>query len=160
MESSDPGVQVRSAQRADRPWIVDLARRRLGSEHQVHSRRQFTVDEHDALIAEVHGRPAGFLAWIVDGSDCEVLAIATDHGRAGIGSALIAAVDHIALRSGCTRLVLTTTDANTGAQRFYEAVGFTLAERLVGAVDRCRERFKPEIPADMHDELVYERGLG
>ena len=55
--------------------------------------------------------------------------------------------------------MLTTTDVNVGAQRFYEALGFTLVERLVGAVDRCRELFKPDIPATMHDELVYERPL-
>ena len=159
MDSSDARVEVRRAHPADRPWIVDLARQRLGSEHQVHSRRQFTVDEHEALIAEVDGRAAGFLAWIVDGADCEVLAIATNHPRAGVGSALVAALDAEASQNGCTRLVLTTTDANVGAQRFYEAVGFTLVERVVGAVDRCRELFKPEIPADMHDELVYERPL-
>ncbi len=159
MDSPEAGVAVRRARPVDRSWIVDEARRRLGSEHQVHSRRQFTVHEHEVLIAEVAGEPVGFLAWIADAPDCEVLAIAAAHPRAGVGSALMAAVDEEARLHGCTRLVLTTTDANIGAQRFYEAIGFTLAERLVGAVDRCRERFKPEIPADMHDELVYERPL-
>ena len=159
MSSPGADVQVRPARPADRAWIVEAARRRLGSEHQVHSRRQFTVDEHEALIAEHQGRRVGFAAWVADGPDCEVLAIAADQPRAGVGTALIEGVDRLARAHGCDRLVLTTTDANVGAQRFYEVVGFTLVERLVGAVDRCRERFKPEIPTDMHDELVYERPL-
>jgi GNAT superfamily N-acetyltransferase len=150
---------VRAGAEADRDWVVDAARRLLGSEHQVHSRRQFHVDAHELLIADLDGEPAGFLAWIVDGDDCEVLAIASDRPRTGIGSALLDGIDQIARDHGCRRLHLTTTDANVGAQRFYEARGWTLAERLVGAVDRCREQWKPEIPAHMHDELVYERHL-
>ena len=153
-------VTVRTSDAADRDWVVDAARRLLGSEHQVHSRRQFHVDAHELLIADVDGEPTGFLAWIVEGDECEVLAIGTDRPRAGVGSALLDAAATVAREHGCRRLHLTTTDANVGAQRFYEAAGWTLAERLVGAVDRCREQWKPEIPADMHDELVYERLLG
>ena len=154
-----PGLVVRPGGAADRDWVVDAARRLLGSEHQVHSRRQFHVDAHELLIADVDGERAGFLAWIVDGDECEVLAIGTDHPRAGLGSALLEAAAGVAREHGCRRLHLTTTDANLGAQRFYEAAGWTLAERLVGAVDLCRERWKPEIPPDMHDELVYERDV-
>lgn len=152
-------LAVRAAGPDDLTWVVDSARRHLGSEHQVHSRRQFRVDEHDLLIAELAGQRVGFLAWVVDGLDCEVLAIATETPRAGVGSALIDAVRQVARDHRCARVHLTTTDANVGAQHFYEAHGFTLAERLVGAVDECRARWKPEIPADMHDELVYERLL-
>ena len=150
-------VTVRLAEAADRDWVVEAARRLLGSEHQVHSRRQFTVDAHDLLIADVADDPRGFLTWVIDDDGCEVLAIATDRPRSGVGRSLIDTVADIARDQGCRRIHLTTTDRNVGAQRFYEAVGFTLAERLVGAVDLCRERWKPEIPLDAHDELVYER---
>ena len=152
-------VSVRIGNASDRRWVAEAARRRLGSDHQVHSRRQFHVDAHELLIAVVDDEPAGFLSWVVEGDEGEVLAIAADQPRAGIGTALLGAVEDLARDRGCTRLHLTTTDANVGAQRFYEAAGWHLAERLVGAVDRCRERWKPEIPADMHDELVYERRL-
>jgi ribosomal protein S18 acetylase RimI-like enzyme len=125
----------------------------------VHSRRQFSVDAHALLIAEVDGEPAGFCSWIVEGDECEVLAIAVDQPRSGVGTALLEAVTRMARDLRCTRAHLTTTDANAGAQRFYESNRFTLAERLEGAVDLCRERWKPDIPADMHDELVYELRL-
>jgi GNAT superfamily N-acetyltransferase len=152
-------VSVRVGNASDRDWVVDAARRLLGSDHQVHSRRQFHVDAHELLIAEADDEPAGFLSWVVEGDEGEVLAIAADAPRAGVGTALLRAVEDLARDRGCTRLHLTTTDANVGAQRFYAASGWHLAERLVGAVDRCREQWKPEIPADMHDELIYERRL-
>ena len=152
-------VLVRTGGTSDHDWVVDAARRLLGSEHQVHSRRQFRVDAHDLLIAELDDEPVGFVTWVVDGDACEVLALATERPRAGVGTALVDAVVDLARARRCNRLHLTTTDANVVAQRFYGSVGFTLAERLVGAVDLCRERWKPEIPADMHDELVYERRL-
>ena len=154
-----PAIGIRAGEAGDRDWVVEAARRLLGSEHQVHSRRQFHIDAHQLLVAEVDGERVGFLAWIVDHDGCEVLAIATDRPRAGVGAALIEAVAEVARARGVPRLHLTTTDANVGAQRFYESIGFTLAERLVGAVDLCRERWKPEIPPDMHDELVYELRL-
>ena len=150
---------VRRASATDRRWVVESARRTMGSVHQVHSRRQFRIDEHELLVADIDGARVGFLAWVVEGRECEVLAIASERPRAGVGTALMAAVDDVAREHGCERLVLTTTDANLGAQAFYESIGFSLAKRLVGAVDLCRERWKPEIPADMHDELVYERPI-
>ena len=152
-------MDIRTASVSDREWVLEAARRTMGSEHQVHSRRQFRIDEQELLVAEVSGHRVGFLAWIVEGADCEVLAVATERPRSGVGRALMVEVDDIARAHGCERLVLTTTDANTGAQAFYESIGFTLAQRLVGAVDECRERWKPELPAHMHDELVYERPI-
>lgn len=50
-----------------------------------------------------------------------------------------------------------TTDTNRGAQRFYEALGYELKQRPVGAVDERRRLYKPSILADMHDELECER---
>jgi GNAT superfamily N-acetyltransferase len=152
-------MRIRTASVVDRNWVVNAARRTMGSEHQVHSRRQFRIDQHELFVAEVDGDLVGFLAWIVEGRECEVLAIATERPRAKVGTALMAAVDDVARTRGCERLILTTTDANVGAQAFYESIGFSLAERLVGAVDLCRERWKLELPADMHDELVYERAI-
>jgi len=55
--------------------------------------------------------------------------------------------------------VVVTTDENVGAQAFYAATGFTLAETRVGAVDECRRRFKPTIPPGIHDELEYAEDL-
>jgi hypothetical protein len=42
---------VRNGSRADHRWLVAAARATLGSEYQVHSRRQFDVRDGSLLIA-------------------------------------------------------------------------------------------------------------
>lgn len=152
-------LEVRVGSSGDHRWVVDTARQVLGDPYQVHSRRQFHVLDAELLIAERGAKPVGFLAWEVDGGYCEVLAIACIERRAGVGTALVNAVRQAAVQCGCGQLRVVTTDANVTAQRFYEHVGFALAERLVGAVDECRRLYKCMISAEMHDELRYERAL-
>jgi ribosomal protein S18 acetylase RimI-like enzyme len=50
--------------------------------------------------------------------------VAPDARGAGVGRALVEAVARWARGRGCTRLVLTVTESNVGARRFYEACGF------------------------------------
>ena len=154
-----PNVAVRPASPADHAWVVDTARRLLGDEYQVHARRQFGVLDGDVLVAELDGAPTGFATWDRDHVTAELLAIAVRDERRGAGRALVAAVRSGARGAGCGRLVVVTTDENLGAQHFYESMGFTLAERRVGAVDECRRRYKPSIPPDSHDELEYATDL-
>jgi ribosomal protein S18 acetylase RimI-like enzyme len=150
-----PHVRAASSA-ADLAWITDAAGAVLGDTYQVHSQRQFDVRDGNLLLAEVEGQPVGFLSWLADGDGAEVLAIACSTRQRGAGRALMRAAATAAAAAGALRVWLVTTDANTGAQAFYERLGYTLAERRVGAVDRCRSRYKPTIPAHMHDELVYE----
>ena len=63
----------------------------------------------------------------------------------GIGTMLIEAVRAEAKRLGCYQVMLTTTNDNIGALRFYQRRGFRLAAIRPGAVDRTRQ-LKPEIP--------------
>ncbi|MGZ6925761.1 MAG: GNAT family N-acetyltransferase [Acidimicrobiia bacterium] len=150
---------VRPADAADTPWVLAVARSELGDERQVHSRRQFHVLDAAVLVAELDGEPAGFLTWDHDAAVAEILAVAVARRRRGLGRALVAAVERIAAEAGCRVLTVVTTDDNLGAQRFYESVDFALRERRAGAVDECRRRYKPTIPAAAHDELEYERAI-
>ena len=152
-------MHVRAASEADLGWVEETARAVLGDPFQAHSRRQFHVTDAELLVAERDGAPVGFLSWEVDGDWCEVLAIAAVESRTGVGSALMAAVADAAASRGCRRIRVVTTDQNTGAQRFYEGLGYDLAERIVGGVDECRRLYKPTIPEGVHDELRYERSL-
>jgi ribosomal protein S18 acetylase RimI-like enzyme len=83
-----------------------------------------------------------------------------------VGSALIAEVEQIARRAGCTRLWLITTNDNVDALRFYQRRGFRLAALRPGAVDDSRTRLKPEIPdvgdhdIPIRDELELEQEIG
>ncbi len=152
-------LTVRSATAADATWIVAAARTLLGDETQVHSRRMFSVLDGNVLLAVIEGAPDGFATWDHADGVAELLAIGVHTSRRGTGRALVAEVRTRARRAGCTRLAVVTTDENVGAQRFYAAMGFTLVERRVGAVDECRRRHKPTIPAHIHDELEYATDL-
>jgi GNAT superfamily N-acetyltransferase len=76
----------------------------------------------------------------------------------GIGTLLVEAVRAEAKRLGCAEVMLTTTNDNIGALRFYQRRGFRIAAIRPGAVDRSRQR-KPEIPRTgdfgipLHDEI-------
>jgi ribosomal protein S18 acetylase RimI-like enzyme len=152
-------TDVRTAGPADHAWIVATARELLGDEHQVHSRRRFGVLEGEVLLATIDGDPVGFLTWDHAAGVAEILALAVRDTRRGVGRALVAEVRTRAATADLTRIVVVTTDENVGAQAFYAATGFTLAETRVGAVDECRRRFKPTIPPGIHDELEYAEDL-
>jgi GNAT superfamily N-acetyltransferase len=150
---------VRNGSRSDHRWLVVAARATLGSEYQVHSQRQFDVRDGSLLIAARGRRRVAFLTWDHAGDVSEILAIACTEQRIGVGTALIEAVDAAARRVGSARLLVVTTDSNIVARRFYQHCGFRLVDRRIGAVDECRRLYKPEIPAEMHDEYVFERRI-
>jgi ribosomal protein S18 acetylase RimI-like enzyme len=152
-------IEVRAARDDDAGWIVRAAREVLGSEYQVHSQRQFVVTDVDVLIAERSAERVGFLAWELRENTCEALAIACTRRGEGAGTALMEALHRLAAKRGCKRVKVVTTDANVGARRFYERLGYTVAAIRKGAVDECRLRYKPELPPDMHDEIEYRRSI-
>jgi N-acetylglutamate synthase-like GNAT family acetyltransferase len=131
------------------------------------ARRDQLVDAtaQPALLAEADGRLCGVLTYIESGADCEVLTLHTQPRGAGTGTALIEAFAAHALRLGCERLWLVTTNDNLDALRFYQRRGFFLTELRPGAVDRSRALLKPEIPRignhgiPLRDELELVRPL-
>jgi hypothetical protein len=99
----------------------------------------------------------------VDDDTLEVVSINAFPPHGGAGTALLeAAVGAARDEHGCRRVVLTTTNDNVDALRFYQRRGFRLVELRPGAVDAAR-RLKPEIPVTgahgiaLRDELELER---
>jgi ribosomal protein S18 acetylase RimI-like enzyme len=96
---------------------------------------------------------------------CELVAIAVEPRRAGIGSALIHAVIEAARAARARRVWLTTTNDNLDALRFYQRRGFRLIAIRPGVVEEARRRLKPELPPTgeydipMRDELDLELPL-
>lgn len=128
---------------------------------------------HPALVAVPDpprpGEPAllGVLTYIpaADWSSCEVLTLHAAERFRGIGTALLDALAEVAAGHGCAALWLVTTNDNVDALRFYQRRGFRLRAIRPGAVDRSRERLKPEIPVvgdhgiPLRDELELVRYL-
>jgi ribosomal protein S18 acetylase RimI-like enzyme len=135
----------------------------VGSPRAVGHGTVFLPGELPGFLAERDGHAVGLLTYEVRGDTLEVVSIDAFPARSGAGTALLdeavraARDDH-----GCRRAVLTTTNDNVEALRFYQRRGFRLAALRPGAVDAARA-LKPEIPAmgafgiPLRDELDLER---
>lgn len=145
---------------------------------------RLTAEHWGSEIVMVHGvvyKPAalpGFIAvesgteewlgWItyqVQGEDCEIVSLNSLLPARGIGSGLVEAVKDIALKAGCRRLWLITTNDNLEALRFYQKRGFVLVAVHRNTVLESR-KMKPEIPLvgkdgiPIRDEIELEMPLG
>ena len=122
--------------------------------------------DHHALVAERDGTLAGVLTYVLDGDGCEILTLHAAKRFGGAGTALVEAVERLAVDAGCARLWSITTNDNVDALRFYQRRGFRLAALHRGAVDDSRARLKPEIPPtgehgiELRDELELEKVPG
>jgi ribosomal protein S18 acetylase RimI-like enzyme len=151
-------IAARPLRPDERDWVGRVIEDRWGSKTVVAHGVVFAPAELPGFVAEDEGRPIGLLTYRVEDDDCEVVTIDAFETRRGVGTALIEAV----ARLGHRRLWLITTNDNTGAQRFYERLGFRLVAVHAGAIARSRS-LKPEIPlraedgTPIVDELEYER---
>jgi len=73
------------------------------------------------------GMPLGYLTYLVDGDQCEVLTINALLEGAGVGRALMDAARTAADNAGCRRLWLITSNENLRAIDFYQRWGMDLA---------------------------------
>jgi uncharacterized protein YhfF/N-acetylglutamate synthase-like GNAT family acetyltransferase len=166
-------IEVLGAQRGGRRPIVRPAyppdrasvNGFLAARHaDVVARRGELVDtrQHPALMAEIDGRLAGVLSWILDNDALEVLTLYVAHLGQGTGTTLLAAVRRVAEAAGARRLWLVTTNDNLDSLRFFQRRGLRLAQLRPGAVDQSRATLKPAIPVTgehgiaVRDELELE----
>ncbi|BCJ34903.1 N-acetyltransferase [Actinocatenispora thailandica] len=115
-----------------------------------------------ALIAErADGTVVGMLSYTAHPDALEVVSLAAEPRRGGIGTALLAAAYRRAGELGLSRVWLVTTNDNLDALRFYQRRGMRITGVDPGAVDRARRR-KPSIPLrgdhgiGLHDEIRLE----
>jgi len=102
------------------------------------------------LVAEAHGRVVGHAvaSLVADIAELQRIAVAADHRRTGVATALLDEVVALAVRSGADRLLLEVREDNAAALRFYAARDFV-------EVDRRRRYY-----ADGTTAVVLRRGLG
>jgi GNAT superfamily N-acetyltransferase len=138
-------VVIRPVAENDRPTVAWLTTQLWGAPEVVVHDDVFLPAELPGFIAERAGRIAGLVTFGVRSGVLEIVTINALNLYQGIGTLLIEAVCAEAKRLGCHEVMLTTTNDNIGALRFYQRRGFRLAALRPGAVDHARQR-KPEIP--------------
>jgi GNAT superfamily N-acetyltransferase len=121
---------------------------------------------HDAsqlpgFIATCDKQLAGLITYHINRSECEIVSLNSLIQGAGIGTALIDAVNQFAIESGCRRIWLITTNDNLAAFRYYQKRGFRLVAVYPGALEISRQ-LKPDIPVfgldgiPLRDEIELE----
>lgn len=151
-------ILVRPVRAGDRPTVEWLTTQLWGAAEVVVHDGAFYPATLPGFIAERAGRIVGLVTYEVRPGTLEIVTINALDRYVGIGTMLIEAVRGEAKRQGCHEVMLTTTNDNVDALRFYQRRGFRLAAFRTGAVDRSR-RIKPEIPRvgdygiPLHDEI-------
>jgi ribosomal-protein-alanine N-acetyltransferase len=92
-------------------------------------RQEMQVECARSFLAESEGRIAGYiLFWLMPGEiDIHNIAVHKDFRRRGLGRSLLENVIIEARNRAATRITLEVRKSNTGAQKLYESVGFTVS---------------------------------
>lgn len=151
-------VAVRPVEERDRAWLHEAIAGAWGSDRMV-SRGRLTepVSGLPGFVAELDGRLAGLALLAAREDGLEVVGLLALEQGAGIGGALLAAVEHEAERRGLRAWLITTND-NTRALRFYQRRGWELVALHRDAVTEAR-RLKPEIPGTGDDRIPIQHEL-
>jgi GNAT superfamily N-acetyltransferase len=159
--ASISAMEIRTLRAADRAWVKMLVCKHFGSPRVVSRGVLHDVLALPGLVVERDAIPLGLLLYHMHRDQCEVVVLIAVVRRAGVGRALLDAVQAIARTSSCRRLWLITTNNNQVGLAFYRAVGWRQVAVYRGAVQEAR-RLKPEIPefdADgtpIADEIEFE----
>jgi ribosomal protein S18 acetylase RimI-like enzyme len=157
-------VTIRNGTADDVGWVRALLVRGWGGPVQVMGERAYRPAELPTLIADDDGDRVGVLSYTIDDDVAWIVLLEAVRPREGVGGMLVRALLDRAQRAGCRAARVVTTNDNHGAQAFYVAEGFALADVRAGAVTRARRR-KPSIPltgvdgTPITDELEYVRHL-
>ncbi len=144
--------QIRPLYKDDKNWVAGLLKEWWAGPGVVTRGKLHIADELPGFIAVEQDKPAGLITYDISGDRCEIVTMNSLVEGKGIGSALMDAVKDIAVKNGCRRLWLITTNDNTKALRFYQKYGFSLVAVHRNAVEKSRQ-FKPEIPLTGNDGI-------
>jgi ribosomal protein S18 acetylase RimI-like enzyme len=156
--------QIRPLHASDHPALRRFWREHWGDDFMVVRGRIYTIAGLGGFVAVEDETWLGLVTFLAEGSLCEIMSLDSLRAGAGIGTALVSAVEKEARGLGCTRLRLVTTNDNTHALRFYQKRGFALVALRPGALAESR-RLKPSIPLTgddgipIRDELELELRL-
>jgi GNAT superfamily N-acetyltransferase len=159
-----PDITILPINADDREWVAQFMFEQWGSNKVVSRGVVYYPQDLPGLAAIYDGEKAGLVTYNITGTSCEIVTIDSIHPFSGVGTALIEAVRDIAIKSGCKRLWLITTNDNMNALRFYQKRGFVLVAIHRNALELSRT-LKPEISLigndgiPLRDEIELEMML-
>ena len=155
---------IRPVNSDDADWIAQFITERWGAEFVAAHYEVYHCRNLPGFVAIDGEDKVGLLTYTIVAGNCEVVSLDSLQPCVGIGTGLIDAVKQAAVKSGCKRLWLVTTNDNMNALRFYQKRGFALVKINRNAIEFAR-KLKP-VPltgADgipLRDEIELEMILG
>jgi GNAT superfamily N-acetyltransferase len=137
-------LAIRPIDASDKNWVIGVLTLRWNSPKVVTRGNIYDASQLPGFICLSEGDPVGLITYCLDRTDCEIISVDSLKEGIGVGSKLIEAVREQAVRSGCRRLWLITTNDNLAALRFYQKRGFRLVAVHRDALRHSR-KLKPEI---------------
>ncbi len=145
--SSKPWLQL--ARAADATIIADMSRAFIESGLRWRWTPQRVLASIGAanvnvLVARMDNRIAGFaiMRYGEDVAHLDLLAVAPSHRRAGVGRQLLVWLEKCAAVAGILRIELEVRAQNTGAQLFYETMGYCKLAHISGYYDGIEDAFR------------------
>ena len=155
---------LRPTDEHDRPFIRELITLRWKAEAVVVHGEIFYPAELPGLVAEQDHEVLGLITYQIKNDQCEIITLDSFQEGRGIGTQLIAAVRAIAVKAGCARIRVITTNDNISALAFYQKRGFTFKAIAINEVEKSRI-LKPSIPLTgcegipIRDEIELEMSI-
>jgi len=143
---------LRSLENTDSGWVTQRTIESWGAETVIVHGTIYYPARLPGFAAQDGEETIGLLTYTIEAADCEIVTINAWRAYAGVGTALIEAVKQAAIRAGCKRLWLITTNDNLHALRFYQRHGFVISAIHINAVEKSR-LLKPEIPLTGEDGI-------
>lgn len=159
-----PDITIQPLNIADREWVSQFMLEHWGSNKVVSRGVVYYPQNLPGFVALYESEKVGLVTYNITGVSCEIVTINSIRPFSGIGTALIEAVRDIAIKFGCKRLWLITTNDNMNALRFYQRRGFVLVTIHRNALELSR-KLKPEISLigdhgiPLRDEIELEMKL-
>ena len=156
-----PEITILPITAGEREWVIQFMQEHWGSDKVISRGVIHFPHNLPGYIALLNGEKAGLVTYNLTGKSCEIVTLDSTTPSIGVGTALIEAVKDTAIKSGCKRIWLITTNDNTNALRFYQKRGFVLVAVHRDAIEQSR-KLKPEIPLignngiPLRDEIELE----
>lgn len=145
MKEYGSSITIQQIRIEDQAWIKGLLEQFWGEARVVVHGEVFQANRLPGFMAKLGLEPIGLITYFIRGNECEIISLNSLIENRGVGTALLRAAGQAAIKNGCKRLWLVTTNDNLHALGFYQRRGFVLCGLHLGEVDKSRV-IKPSIP--------------
>ena len=152
---------LRPIESKDKEFIKESLEENWGSVIIVTRGKLYDASKLPGFLTEEEEQTLGFITYLIDENEMEIISLNSFKERVGVGSSLIDAVKKVAESKSIKRIWLITTNDNYPAVSFYQRRGFRVKAIHKNAIEQSR-KLKPEIPVTgiggvpVRDEIEME----